>query len=87
LNILPVFVSSTDLHLQTSPPVNETLNYAGTPISGITSDIDAQTRNFFTPDMGADEFRGRGSWLVQPAHPGLQHQTGLIIIFHCTNTC
>ena len=63
LNILPVFVSSTDLHLQTSPPVNETLNYAGTPISGITADIDAQTRNVFTPDMGADEFRGRGSWI------------------------
>ena len=63
LNILPVFVSSTDLHIQTSPPVNEALNYAGTPIPEILSDIDAQTRNVFTPDMGADEFRGRGSWI------------------------
>ena len=32
------------------------MNGAGTPISGITTDIDGDTRNASTPDIGADEF-------------------------------
>jgi len=64
LNILPVFVSSTDMHIQTTSPLaNEPLNNSGTPIGSITTDIDSQLRNILTPDMGADEFKGHGSWV------------------------
>ena len=48
----PYFVSTSDLHVS-----NLGLNGTGTPISGITTDIDGQTRNATTPDIGADEFR------------------------------
>ncbi|UUC45641.1 Ig-like domain-containing protein [Flavobacterium cerinum] len=53
-NILPVFTSTTDLHLV--PASNIYLDNTGTPIAGITTDIDGDTRNVTTPDMGADEF-------------------------------
>jgi hypothetical protein len=48
----PVFNSLTDLHLNTS-----TVPYflIGTPIAGITTDIDGDTRNATVPYMGADE--------------------------------
>ena len=44
------YASSSDLHLITS-----NLNAKGTPVN-ITTDIDGQTRNATTPDIGADEF-------------------------------
>ncbi len=47
----PLFVSATDLHLQATSPVLD----MGTPIAGITDDIDGQTRSTTTPDIGADE--------------------------------
>jgi len=53
LNIDPVFVSASDLHLV--PASNATLNNLGTPLS-VADDIDCQTRSLTTPDMGADEF-------------------------------
>ena len=47
----PLFVSLTNLHITcTSPAAN-----AGTPIPGITIDIDGQPRSATAPDMGADE--------------------------------
>lgn len=52
INILPAFVSATDLHLT---PVNCYIDNRGTPV-GITTDIDNQARDAFTPDIGADEF-------------------------------
>lgn len=54
LNILPVFVSPTDLHLATTG--NEALDNKGTPLAEVTIDIDGDVRNATTPDMGADEF-------------------------------
>lgn len=54
VNILPVYVSGTDLHL--NPASNTSLNGLGNPISGITTDYDNNTRDVATPDMGADEF-------------------------------
>jgi hypothetical protein len=54
VSILPIFVSPTDLHLV--PASNAALNNLGTPITGITTDIDGDMRNATTPDMGADEF-------------------------------
>lgn len=54
VNILPVYVSGTDLHL--NPASNTSLNGLGNPISGVTTDFDNDTRDAVTPDMGADEF-------------------------------
>lgn len=48
----PGFVSGTDLHIQDSFSL---VSNRGTPIGGITYDIDNQTRTA-TPDIGADEY-------------------------------
>lgn len=55
LNILPIFVSPTDLHLTTE---NNSLDNKGTPLAEVTVDIDDTTRSTTTPDMGAHEFAG-----------------------------
>ena len=46
----PAFVSATDLHLLSSSPTYS----VGVAITGVTTDIDGQTRKT-TPDIGADE--------------------------------
>jgi hypothetical protein len=51
LNVDPLYTSSADLHLQASSP----LSNQGTPIAGITTDIDGDVRNAGTPEIGADE--------------------------------
>jgi hypothetical protein len=53
ISAMPNFVSSTNLHLTTS---NCQLEGRGTPVAGITGDIDLAARNATTPDIGADEF-------------------------------
>lgn len=53
ISALPTFTSATDLHLTTA---NCTIDNKGTVISSVTTDIDNQTRDAVTPDMGADEF-------------------------------
>ena len=52
----PLFVSATDLHINSGSPANG----AGTPIGSITTDIDGEPRNPTTPDIGADEIAGGG---------------------------
>lgn len=52
LNVAPVFVSDTDLHLTS---VNTGLDKKGTPVA-VTIDIDGEARDAATPDVGADEF-------------------------------
>jgi hypothetical protein len=47
----PGYTSATDLHTHLVA-----LNGAATPVAGITTDIDGETRNVTTPDIGADEF-------------------------------
>jgi len=47
----PSYTSSADLHVS-----NIKLNAKAKLISGITKDIDGETRNASTPDIGADEF-------------------------------
>lgn len=54
VSIPPVFVGANDLHLD--PGANAALNNLGSPLAGITTDIDGDTRHATTPDMGADEF-------------------------------
>lgn len=51
-NVAPVFVSQTDLHLVAGS--NPQLEDSGIPVTGVTTDFDAQTRTA-TPDIGADE--------------------------------
>ena len=47
----PLFTDSVDLHV-----LNPLLNKSGVPIPGIQYDIDGDTRDPSTPDIGADEF-------------------------------
>ncbi len=47
------FISATDLHLTGSS--NGDIDLAGTPIAGITTDIDGDTRSATFPYMGSDE--------------------------------
>lgn len=47
----PSFISESDLHT-----FDIALNTKALPITGITTDIDGDTRNVSTPDIGADEF-------------------------------
>lgn len=53
INVAPVFVSATDLHLV--PASNCNLHRRGTPLAGVTVDFDNDTRSTTKPDMGADE--------------------------------
>ncbi|MCB9341982.1 MAG: hypothetical protein H6577_27965 [Lewinellaceae bacterium] len=53
-SVAPVFVAANDLHLVTG--ANPLLDGAATPIGGITTDFDGDTRDGSTPDIGADEF-------------------------------
>jgi hypothetical protein len=46
-----LFYNNADLHVQ-----NALANNIGTPLAGITTDIDGQTRSTTTPDAGADEY-------------------------------
>ncbi|MBK8564615.1 MAG: hypothetical protein IPN76_15100 [Saprospiraceae bacterium] len=54
VSIAPVFTSATDLHLPDGS--NPTLFDLGTPIGGVTTDIDNEVRSGTAPDLGADEF-------------------------------
>src|SRR5581483_731988 len=63
ISINPGFTSQTDLHKTNM--TNSSPLAAGTPISGFTTDIDGDTRNATTPDMGADEFAA-----CTPPNPG-----------------
>lgn len=58
----PFFMDSTNLHID-STQTPSVISNAGTPIAGITIDIDGQTRHATTPDIGADEF---GAPVVTP---------------------
>lgn len=53
VQVAPVFVSATDLHLEASN--NPLIVAAGTPITTVTTDIDCQSRNTVSPTIGADE--------------------------------
>ncbi len=54
ISVAPVFTSASDLHLVVGS--NCAIDHRGTPITGITTDIDNDTRNAGFPDIGADEF-------------------------------
>ncbi|MFT3824425.1 MAG: gliding motility-associated C-terminal domain-containing protein [Chitinophagaceae bacterium] len=52
-NVQPSFIAANDLHLRSS--FNTLLENGGTPLAGITTDIDNETRDAGAPDIGADE--------------------------------
>jgi parallel beta-helix repeat protein len=52
LSVDPKYISWNDLHT----PLSLKIYHKGTPISGITDDIDGNKRDPHTPDIGADEF-------------------------------
>jgi hypothetical protein len=60
VSVDPLFASATDLHLQSASP----LRGLGTPLAGISIDIDNLPRNATTPDIGADEFGGAPSPII-----------------------
>ncbi|MFM9945783.1 MAG: PKD domain-containing protein [Bacteroidia bacterium] len=51
LSIDPLFIVGSNLHIK-----NYLLKGKGTPVSGVTTDFDGETRHSTTPDIGADEF-------------------------------
>lgn len=50
----PIFVSETDPHLDNR--YNRALDNLGTPLPDVLADIDNETRNTTTPDIGAHEY-------------------------------
>ena len=51
ISVDPNYYTDDDLHIGSIP-----LNAAGTPLASVTDDIDGESRNATTPDIGADEF-------------------------------
>ena len=83
ISALPSFTSATDLHLTASG--NCSINNAGTPISGITTDYDGATRSTTTPDIGAHEFTGDINTAgAASSTPTLCNNTILTNITHAT---
>jgi hypothetical protein len=83
ISAIPTFTSATDLHLTTSG--NCSLNNAGTPISGITTDYDGENRSTTVPDIGADEFTGDINTAgAASSTPTLCNNTILTNITHAT---
>jgi hypothetical protein len=51
ISVDPEFFSASDLHTYSIP-----MGDKGTPLAEVTDDIDGETRNATTPDIGADEY-------------------------------
>lgn len=66
-NVLPGFVSPTDFHLTLTG--NTGIENAGTPVIGITSDIDKESRDAVRPDIGADELVCNAPAITTPPGP------------------
>jgi len=58
------FSAPLNLHIITGIPTQ--IESGGIPVTGITDDIDGNTRNTSTPDIGADEFTGISADLTGP---------------------
>lgn len=61
VDVNPAFTSDTVLRT-----CNAAVNGGGTPLANVSTDIDGDSRNLFTPDIGADEFTGAGLYNLGP---------------------
>ncbi len=52
-----MFVDPANGNLHLVPTGNVLVNNTGTPVAGVTTDYDGDTRSLTTPDIGADELR------------------------------
>ncbi len=78
LSVDPVFVSNSDLHLNSTSVVAH-----ARPLKEVNTDIDGENRNPYTPDIGADEFAPSDNYppiLVSPV-PDLYfpEDTGIVL--------
>lgn len=71
----PGFISATDLHINTSSPA---VDGKATPVAGITTDFDGDTRNSTTPDIGADEYVSATLPCVTPTDQATGYTNGII---------
>jgi hypothetical protein len=55
-DVIPVFASESDLHIDATNTQNTALNNTGAQLAAVTIDIDGQKRSTSTPDIGADEW-------------------------------
>ncbi|MCB8994071.1 MAG: right-handed parallel beta-helix repeat-containing protein [Bacteroidales bacterium] len=75
----PVFVSSLDLHAQSSYVDNKAV-----ALTEVTTDIDGQLRSLSTPDLGADEFTSiftplaAGSYTIGGSSPSYPNFTAAV---------
>jgi trimeric autotransporter adhesin len=56
ISMLPVFTASTNLHIDLTNAGNYFFNNLGSVVTAVTVDIDHQSRNLTSPDIGADEY-------------------------------
>ena len=78
LNIIPSFISPTNLLMPST--VCSVLVNAGTPITGITTDIQNEMRSVTAPDMGADEFAGNIPPKVATVAGGSSCGAGVVVL-------
>lgn len=76
-----LFYNSADLHVQ-----NALANNIGTPLAGITTDIDGQTRSTTTPDAGADEYTPLSCFAVGGITAGTISNTSFVATWTTPNT-
>ena len=55
LQILPIFLSTTDLHISQTT-ANSSIDNKGVALTDVPTDFDNDARSASTPDIGADEF-------------------------------
>jgi|GEM_PF-2691768 len=86
----PLFVGLNDLHIDTTRPAVSPVAAAGTPLGGITTDFDGDTRST-PPDIGADEFLtytisinivGNGTVTNNPDYPRYNPGTRVVLAAH-----
>ena len=89
VSVDPMFVAATDLHLQSSSPLDD----LGSPVPGVTVDIDGGSRDASTPDIGSDELPlttgldVKASGLASPSvNPGCYNNEPVIVTIKNNST-
>ncbi|MBK6948463.1 MAG: hypothetical protein IPH16_10735 [Haliscomenobacter sp.] len=81
VNVNPLFVSATDVHLQ---PCSPAINVGNNDANATTTDLDGNTRKFGVIDMGAYEYQGDPMVITLSApsvtQPSCATPTGTIVV-------